>query len=267
MLCDNIWRDVPQSRDFSRKEYDDRQIRAALAWLAGRTVEHMVIAYYTEDSYLITVEELAKGRRHSVDFEPDDIFRRCIMLSARGFIAIHNHPFDTSAPSRQDISMMQRLISLGSVLKIHLLDALIVDAQGNCTSLRQTKAIDPWYPDRPWAHHGPAIAKALLSIEQNVAAQPDEIRPLIEGPALRLLMALYLGHAPKLVQELSHETRLSQATAARALKSLLTADLIKTASPTNSPRSQRYQLTGRAFDIIESVLTGERVQRQLPIPA
>jgi DNA-binding MarR family transcriptional regulator len=219
----------------------------------------MVIAYYTEDNYLITVEELAKGQRHSVNFEPDDVFRRCIMLSARGFIAIHNHPFDRASPSRRDIATMQRLISLGSVLKIHLLDALIVDAEGNCISLRQSKAIDPWYPDRPWAHHGPAIAKAVLNLERNIAVQPDELRSLVEGPALKLLLALYLTLSPKLVQELSFETRLSQATVARILKAHLASQLVHAASAAQAARDQRYALTNQGFDLVESILTGEHV--------
>ncbi len=267
MFCDNIWRDVPQPRDFSRKELDDKQIRSALAWLAGQTVEHMVIAYYTEDNYLITIENLAKGKRHSVDFEPDDIFRRCIMLSARGFIAIHNHPFDRAMPSRQDIAMMQRLISLGSVLRIHLLDAIIVDAQGNCTSLRQSKAIDPWYPDRPWAHHGPAIAKAMLSLDQNIAQQADDIRPLIEGPALQVLLALYVQLAPKLLQELSFVARLSRSTTARAMKGLVASGLVTMASEASLPTNSRYRLSAHGYDVVESILMGEQIAQRQPVHA
>ncbi len=227
----------------------------------------MLVAFYNSRNHLIVVEELARGGRHTVSFEPDDVFRRCVVLSAKGFVAIHNHPEGGALPSRQDIIFTERMISRGATLDIHMLDSLIVDDQGTCNSLRQSKAIDPWYPARPWAHHGPAIARSMLELERNLANQADEIRPYVEGPGIKLLLALYIENSGKLVQEISLITGLARSTVARALKGLLAAGLATSISPAAKARFQRYRLTEEGFAVIESLLRGEPAARPLLVPA
>lgn len=250
---------------YERSEFDRKRLNAALAWLSTQSVEHMLIAFYNGRNNLIDVEQLAKGGRHSVSFEPDDVFRRCVVLSAKGFIAIHNHPDGGALPSRQDIAWTQRMICRGAMLEIHMLDSLIVDDQGACNSLRQSKAIDPWYPARPWAHHGPAIARAMLELERNLANQAEEIRQYVEGPGIKLLLALYLENSGKLLQEISLITGLARSTVARALKGLVVSGLATSISPAAKPRFQRYRLTDQGFAVTESLLRGDEAFRPRPV--
>lgn len=227
----------------------------------------MLIAFYNGRNNLIDVEQLAKGGRHSVSFEPDDVFRRAVVLSAKGFIAIHNHPDGGARPSQQDIAWTQRLISRGAMLDIHMLDSLIVDDQGTCNSLRQSKAINPWYPARPWAHHGPAIARAMLELDRNLANQVDEVRSVVEGPGVKLLLALYLESSGKLLQEISLMTGLARTTVARALRGLLTAGLATNISPAAKPCFHRYRLTDEGFAVTESLMRGDEIARPQPVLA
>lgn len=206
---------------------------------------------------LIAIEELARGGRHSVSIDVDEVLRRCVVLSAKGFIALHNHPEGGALPSREDLILTRRMIARSSALEISMLDSLIVDDQGDCNSLRQTKAVDPWYGSRPFALHGPMIARALLNLERSLASQPDSIRLLLDGPGMKLLLALYLDPTGKLVQEVSVMTGLSRSTVARALKGLVGAGLVVQRTPSAKPRHQRYNLSEEGLIITEVVMRGE----------
>lgn len=261
MFRDNIWSNSQQQTDYRRSEFDANKLRTAISWLSTQPVEHMLVAFYNPRSNLIAIEELARGGRHSVSFDLDDIFRRCVMLSAKGCMVIHNHPEGGSKPSREDIAFTKRMISRGATLDIHLLDSMIVDDLGNCTSLRQSKIIDPWYPQRPWAHHGPAIARALLDLDRTLASQSDDIRRFVEGPGIKLLLALYLHHSAQPVHEISIATTLSRATTARVLKGLLQIGLVTAVGSTSGPRHQKFKLSEDGFSVTECLLSGGEVSR------
>jgi DNA-binding MarR family transcriptional regulator len=261
MFCDHLRRSIPAQVSYNRSEFDNAKLKAAVAWLASQPVEHFLVAFYNSRNNLIGIEELAKGGRHNVSFETEEVFRRCVVLSAKGFIAIHNHPEGGSKPSRQDITFTQRMIARGSVYNIHMLDSLIVDDQGGCNSLRQSKAIHPWFSSRPWAHVGPAIAKSMLDLERNLAKQPDNIRPLVGGTGLKLLLALYVDTTGKLVYDISAMTGLARSTVCRGLKGLISSNLVNIVDPAFSARHQRYHLSDEGFAVIESLLHGDCAAR------
>lgn len=267
MFSDNIWRDLQQEASYQRSDVDRQKLKSALTWLSTQSIEHMLVAFYNSRNFLITIEEVGRGARHEVSIEPDEVFRRCVVLSAKGFIAAHNHPEGGPLPSRQDIALTQRMIARGAMLDIHMLDSLIVDDRGVCNSLRQTKAIDPWYPARPWAHNGPAIAKAILELDRNLADQAEEIRPFVEGPGLKVLLALYLTAGGKLLHEISLATGLARSTVSRVLKGLLMAGLAANISPAAKPKFQRYRMTDYGYAVTESLLRGDEVARPQLVPA
>ena len=48
------------------------------------------------------------------------------MLSASGFICVHNHPSGNILPSKQDLDITNNLIEVGKILGIKLIDHIIV---------------------------------------------------------------------------------------------------------------------------------------------
>ena len=83
--------------------------------------------------HLITIGTLDASLVH-----PREVFRPAIQDSASSIIAVHNHPSGDPTPSREDISVDQRLVESGKTLGIDVLDSIIV-ARDGCVSLRESR--------------------------------------------------------------------------------------------------------------------------------
>ena len=58
--------------------------------------------------------------------EPREIFKASILSNAASMILLHNHPSGTLRPSKEDVSVTDRMIKLCAMMKIPLLDHIIV---------------------------------------------------------------------------------------------------------------------------------------------
>ena len=57
---------------------------------------------------------------------PREVFKEAILVSASSIICIHNHPSGNVVPSRNDIEITNRLISVGEMLGIKVIDHVII---------------------------------------------------------------------------------------------------------------------------------------------
>ena len=73
---------------------------------------------------------------HSL-IHPREAFREAIKESAASVIFVHNHPSGDPDPSREDISITERLVNAGEVVGIRVLDHIII-GDGRYTSLMET---------------------------------------------------------------------------------------------------------------------------------
>jgi DNA repair protein RadC len=64
------------------------------------------------------------------------LFREAVKANAAGIILVHNHPSGDSSPSRDDIESTLRLIEMGQLMGIKVIDHLVIAVSG-CTSLKQ----------------------------------------------------------------------------------------------------------------------------------
>ncbi len=69
---------------------------------------------------------------------PREVFKAAIRHSAASIILVHNHPSGDPTPSREDIEVTERLVEVGKVLGIELLDHVILGSNGRFESLRET---------------------------------------------------------------------------------------------------------------------------------
>lgn len=69
---------------------------------------------------------IGKGTLESVITDPREIFRPAIRFNAASLILVHNHVSPNVAPSKSDIQLTEKICSIGSMLKIPLLDHIIV---------------------------------------------------------------------------------------------------------------------------------------------
>ena len=57
---------------------------------------------------------------------PRDIFKEAYLLNATGIICVHNHPSGDVSPSKEDISLTNRLREVGKLMGILVIDHIII---------------------------------------------------------------------------------------------------------------------------------------------
>ena len=68
---------------------------------------------------------------------PRECFKAAILTNAASVLLGHNHPSDDPAPSKDDIELTRRLVKVGDLLGIQVLDHLIVTPGGAFRSLKE----------------------------------------------------------------------------------------------------------------------------------
>ncbi len=66
---------------------------------------------------------------------PREVFLPAILASAASIILVHNHPSSDPEPSEEDLSITKRLVQVGELLGISVVDHVIVAKRGT-VSLR-----------------------------------------------------------------------------------------------------------------------------------
>lgn len=66
---------------------------------------------------------------HSI-VHPREIFADAITDRAAGIIFVHNHPTCNAEPSEQDIKITQRLVEVGKIVGIEVIDHIIISRNG-----------------------------------------------------------------------------------------------------------------------------------------
>jgi DNA repair protein RadC len=72
--------------------------------------------------------------------EPREVFIAAMMNNAKSIIAFHNHVSGDPSPSRDDISLTQRLKEAGEIMSIPLIDHVIT-GNGKYISLKEIGAV------------------------------------------------------------------------------------------------------------------------------
>lgn len=69
--------------------------------------------------------EISRGSLNSCTVHPREVFKEAIRESASGVVFIHNHPSGDPGPSETDIMLTKRLVKVGDLLGIRVLDHII----------------------------------------------------------------------------------------------------------------------------------------------
>ncbi len=78
---------------------------------------------------------IALGSLTEVPVHPREVFRKLILDAAASAVFVHNHPSGDPTPSPHDVAMSKRLVKVGELVGITLLDFIIVGSEG-ATSFR-----------------------------------------------------------------------------------------------------------------------------------
>lgn len=75
---------------------------------------------------IICIEDISIGSLNSSIVHPREVFKIAIKRSSASIILIHNHPSGDPTPSKEDINITHRLIEVGDIVGIKILDHIII---------------------------------------------------------------------------------------------------------------------------------------------
>lgn len=103
------------------------------------TQEHLVCLYLNIKSEVLSYRTISIGTVSSTVFNPKDIFKWALKLSASFVIVAHNHPSGDPTPSTNDILMTEKIIATGKAVDVEVVDHIIIGKGRYYSFLEQAK--------------------------------------------------------------------------------------------------------------------------------
>lgn len=110
-------------------------VLAEVGDLAAARKEHFVVLLLNARHELQVRETVSIGSLNASIVHPREVFLPAIQHSAASVVLVHNHPSGDPEPSEEDLSITRRLVQVGDLVGIGVLDHVIV-AEGGVVSLR-----------------------------------------------------------------------------------------------------------------------------------
>ncbi len=104
--------------------------------LRGETREHFLALLLNARHECVAVETVSIGSLNASIVHPREVFRPAVLAAAASIIVAHNHPSGDPQPSEEDIAITRRLVQVGELLGIGVLDHIIIATRG-VVSLRE----------------------------------------------------------------------------------------------------------------------------------
>ena len=92
--------------------------------------EHFVVLLLNARHELQGRETVSIGSLNASIVHPREVFQPAILHSAASVVLVHNHPSGDPEPSEEDLSITKRLVQVGDLVGIGVLDHVIVAARG-----------------------------------------------------------------------------------------------------------------------------------------
>lgn len=88
--------------------------------------ENLVLVCLDTKNKPTSVQILSTGSLNASLLHPREVFKSVLLSNSASFIIGHNHPSGDLTPSQEDIRITKRLIEVGQLMGIELMDHLIV---------------------------------------------------------------------------------------------------------------------------------------------
>ncbi|MFK7749533.1 MAG: JAB domain-containing protein [Kordia sp.] len=95
-----------------------------------RAQEHFWVVGLKADNTILFVELISIGAQNYAHVSPPDVFRMGIYKLAVRMILVHNHPSGNLKPSANDRDITDRLLKVGKMINIEVIDHLIITESG-----------------------------------------------------------------------------------------------------------------------------------------
>jgi len=106
-----------------------------------RNQEHFWVIGLDNANKILFIELIGLGQVNRVNANPPDVFRMGIYKLAVRMILVHNHPSGNIKPSKADLDFTDRLLKVGKLISIEVLDHLVITEE-SYTSFSEEGIID-----------------------------------------------------------------------------------------------------------------------------
>jgi len=96
------------------------------------TKEHLWVIALSVRNLIVNIELVSVGSSYFTAVEPKEIMSVPSQKNAAGLVMIHNHPCGEMKPSAHDLDATDRMIQVGRILDIHVVDHLIISERQYC---------------------------------------------------------------------------------------------------------------------------------------
>lgn len=106
-----------------------------------RNQEHFWVIGLDNANKILFIELIGLGQVNRVNANPPDVFRMGIYKLAVRMILVHNHPSGNLKPSKADLDFTDRLLKVGKLISIEVLDHLVITEE-SYTSFSEEGILD-----------------------------------------------------------------------------------------------------------------------------
>jgi len=92
--------------------------------------ESFVVIFMNRANKVIGWELLSTGGTAGVVADPKMIFQAALLVNAASIAVSHNHPSGALKPSDADIKLTKKIVEVGNVLEMPVLDHIIMTSEG-----------------------------------------------------------------------------------------------------------------------------------------
>ena len=92
--------------------------------------EHFVVLLLNARHEVISSETVSIGSLNASIVHPREVFKPAILASAASVVLVHNHPSGDPEPSEEDLSITRRLVEVGELVGISVLDHVLIAGRG-----------------------------------------------------------------------------------------------------------------------------------------
>ena len=94
--------------------------------LSEEAKEHFLCLHLDGKNRIVCLDRVSVGSLNQSIVHPREVFKAALLSSAAAILLVHNHPTGDTTPSAEDREVTRRLVEVGALIGIRVLDHVIV---------------------------------------------------------------------------------------------------------------------------------------------
>ena len=105
--------------------------------IGDKDKDHFAVILTNVKNVILSMPIISIGSLTASVVHPREVFKEAIKNSAAAIIMVHNHPSGNPEPSPDDINLTRRMVAVGKMMDIPVLDHVII-GNNRYASLKET---------------------------------------------------------------------------------------------------------------------------------